>query len=376
MEKYSIDRFINPVRKPVKREGAEKYLLYTLLSFATSVALTRLFLELTGYPQLGNSDLHIAHVLWGGLLLFVASLLPLILANRWVYIVGALCAGIGVGLFIDEVGKFITQSNDYFYPAAAPIIYAFFLVTVLIYFQVRKPPKRDARSELYRVLDTMGEVLDHDLDKSEQKKLEIRLEFIKENADHLDLSHLADALLSFISSDAVHNAPEVPTIWMRLIDRLQTLEARWVTRKRLRVILAGGLLTLGVVALVELAQYVWIFQEPDQLQSMVNELVIESQISSASGLGWFYARLILEGFVGLMLCLAAIMLILGKEHRGIQLGSIALLLSLTAVNLLVFYFDQFSTIFLAILQFLLLLVVIQYRKRYLVNRQEKSLNIQ
>ena len=79
MEKYSLDDFINPVRKPVKREGAEKYLLYTLLSFAASVALTRLFLELTGYPQLGSSELHIAHVLWGGLLLFVASLLPLIL---------------------------------------------------------------------------------------------------------------------------------------------------------------------------------------------------------------------------------------------------------------------------------------------------------
>ncbi len=370
MEKFSSDRYINPVRKPVKREGAEKYLLYTLLSFAASVALTRLFLELTGYPQLGNSDLHIAHVLWGGLLLFVASLLPLILANRWVYIVGALCAGIGVGLFIDEVGKFITQSNDYFYPAAAPIIYAFFLLTVLIYFQVRKPPKRDARSELYRALDTMEDVLDHDLDKGEQEKLEIRLEYVKENADHLDLSRLADALLSFIDSDAIHNAPVVPTIWMRLIDRFQVFEVRWVSRKRLWGILVGGLFTLGVVALVELAQYLWAFMEPDQLQSMVNELVVESQISSTSGLGWLYTRLILEGFVGLMLCLASILLILGKEQRGIQVGSIALLLSLTAVNLLVFYFDQFSTILLAVIQFLLLMGVIQYRKRYLVNKHE------
>ena len=155
MDKYSFEKHINPVHKPVKREGAEKYLLYTLFSFALSVILTRLFLELTGYPQLGNSELHIAHVLWGGLLLFVASLLPIILANRWVYVVNAIFAGIGVGLFIDEVGKFITQSNDYFYPAAAPIIYAFFLMTVLIYFQVRKPSIRDARSELYRALESI-----------------------------------------------------------------------------------------------------------------------------------------------------------------------------------------------------------------------------
>jgi len=129
--------------------------MLTMLSFAASVSLTRLFLELTGYPQLGDAELHIAHVLWGGLLLFVAALLPLIYANRWVYDVSALLAGIGVGLFIDEVGKFITQSNDYFYPAAAPIVYAVFLLTVLLFIRVRTPISTDSRAELYRALESI-----------------------------------------------------------------------------------------------------------------------------------------------------------------------------------------------------------------------------
>src|SRR4028119_1992848 len=121
------------MRKPVKRKNAEQYLLFTLLSFATTVILIRLFLSLTGYPQVGNNTLHIAHAIWGGLLLFIASLLTLILANRWINTIGALFTGAGVGLFIDEVGKFITQDNDYFFPAAAPIIYTLFLLTVLLY---------------------------------------------------------------------------------------------------------------------------------------------------------------------------------------------------------------------------------------------------
>ena len=112
-------------RTPVKREKAERYMLLSVVSFAATVVVVRLFLQLTGYPQVGSSELHLAHLLWGGLALFIAALLPLILANRWAYTAGALLSGIGVGLFIDEVGKFITQNNDYFYPPAAPIIYGF-----------------------------------------------------------------------------------------------------------------------------------------------------------------------------------------------------------------------------------------------------------
>ncbi len=359
-----MEPFIPRIRKPVKREGAENYLLYTLLSFAASVALTRLFLELTGYPQIGNSELHIAHVLWGGVLLFIAALLPLIFANRWVYIAGALCAGIGVGLFIDEVGKFITQSNDYFYPAAAPIIYAFFLLTVLIYFQVRKPPKRDSRAELYRALNSIEEILDHDLDETEHARLESRLKFVQKNAEHPDLANLAENLLEFIASDALYTTPANPPLWQRWRKKIRAFEDRWISKNRLRAILAGGLLALGGVALVELGQFLWALRDLDLLNSLVNDLVVNFQINSKSALVWFTARLLLEGFVGLMLFAAAILLIIGKEFRGIQLGSIGLLLSLTAVNLLVFYFDQFSTIILATIQFLLLLGVIHFRKRY------------
>ncbi|HBY08183.1 MAG TPA: hypothetical protein DEH22_10505, partial [Chloroflexi bacterium] len=318
-----MPQLIDPIRKPVKREGAERYLLYTLLSFAASVALTRLFLELTGYPQLGNSELHIAHVLWGGLLLFVASLLPLIFANRWVYTIGALGAGIGVGLFIDEVGKFITQSNDYFYPAAAPIIYAFFLLTVLVYFQVRRPPKRDARSELYRALDAIEEILDRDLDAVERLKLKARLKFVQKDAPQNELADLAESLLTFINSEALTHTPVEPTPWKRLQHGFWRFEERWFSQERWRIILAGGLLALSLVSLAELAQYLWALRQPAELQSQVNNFVAAAQINSASGLGWFYARLALEVIASLLMLIAAILLLRKKDQPGTQLGSMA-----------------------------------------------------
>ena len=125
-------------RSPVKREGAERYILISLTCFGLTVAVTRIYLEWAGYPQIGNAELHIAHALWGGLLLFLATLLTLIVANRWAFSLSAVLSGVGVGLFIDEVGKFITQKNDYFFPPAAPIIYSAFLLMVLLFLLVRR----------------------------------------------------------------------------------------------------------------------------------------------------------------------------------------------------------------------------------------------
>jgi hypothetical protein len=360
-----MKKIISRVRKPVRRSGAETYLLITLLAFAFSVGATRLFLEITGYPQLGNSELHIAHVLWGGILLFVASLLPLIFANRWAYLWSAVLSGLGVGLFIDEVGKFITQSNDYFYPAAAPIIYAFFLLTVLLYIQVRRPPIRDPRVELYYVLDLLEEVLDHDLDPKERNDLLDRLRYIAANTQHPNLANLARGLLDFLKKEDLQLAPTTPGYLERLLGRFRTFESRWLTRTRLRAGLIGGLAALGLVSLNKLIQILRATLSPSRLEQMVSEMVALGRVASASGLGWFSARLALEGAVGLLLIIATSLFLVGRERRGVGIGYLSLLLSITTVNLLIFFFDQFSTIITAGVQFSLLIVLLYYRRRFL-----------
>ncbi len=348
-----MNRLVSQIRTPVKRQGAETYLLITLLSFAASVSLTRLFLELTGYPQLGGGELHIAHVLWGGLLLFIASLLPLILSNRWAYMVGAVLAGTGVGLFIDEVGKFITQSNNYFYPAAAPIIYAFFLVTVLVYLHIRRPPPRHPRTELYQALEELQEVLDHDLDPQEHIRLRARLQAIVLEAKHPDQARLASMLLEYLSHQELYLAPELPGFWRRWLLRWQTFESKYIRRTPLRAVLIGGLGGLGVVSIIQVSNYAAARFTPEIL------------VTSRAGPYWFAARLILEAIVALMLLGGAVLLTLRFIERGLQVSYYALLLSLTTVNLLVFFFDQFSTILPASIQFGLLLCVIYYRRHFM-----------
>jgi hypothetical protein len=103
--------------------------------FVTAVASflgIRWFLALTGYPQLGANGLHIAHMLWGGLLLIVAVLLLVAFLDRSVGYLAGVVAGLGFGTFIDEIGKFVTADNDYFYRPAVALVYAAFVVVFLV----------------------------------------------------------------------------------------------------------------------------------------------------------------------------------------------------------------------------------------------------
>ena len=185
----------------IKRNYAERYILVALISFAGSVTITRLFLSLTGYPQIGGGELHIAHVLWGGLLLFIAALLPLLFANNWVYTIGALLGGVGIGLFMDEVGKFITAKNDYFFPAAAPIIYVFFLLTVLVFIQVKTMREANRYADLHRALDKVHDILEQPGNKREKALLRDQIKFLMEYEPSGKKHDLVMAIRDFLDDD-------------------------------------------------------------------------------------------------------------------------------------------------------------------------------
>jgi hypothetical protein len=365
-----------PIRTPVRRIGADRNLLIALLVFATTVSLTRLFLRLTGYPQVGGGTLHIAHLMWGGLLLFAASMLPLLFSNRWVYPVNAALAGAGVGLFIDEVGKFITRTNDYFYPPAAPIIYTFFLLILLVYLQVRRPPSRDVRAALYHVFEDMQEVLDHDLEPSERAELEIRLQKIALHSNDEEYARLAAELLHFLESTRLHLAPE-QTNWLERVGMAwDRLEHRRISRGQWRVALAGGWTALGAMLIGGFFHVLLSLRTMDGLQAMLSEWILHGLVRGSSAFWWFLAQVILEGVVGCLLILSAVLLLWRKERMGITGGILGLLMILAGINLLSFYFDQFATILPAAMEFLLLVASIRFRRRYLlpIPRIETSLH--
>ncbi len=355
------------IRRPVRRIEADDDILLMLLSFATSVVITRVFLQLTGFPKIGGeSGLHIAHLLWGGLLLFIATLLPLIYANQWVYPLTAFLSGAGVGLFIDEVGKFITATNDYFYPAAAPIIYGFFLITVLLYFQMRRQRRVDTRSELYYALAELTEAIDQDLDTVEMHQIEQRLIKIKDHATQPVQVELAQELLDFLHSDRLSVIEHRPNLLERQLNRLKLVEARYFTRAIHRGVLIAGMLLFGMLAIYDPVRVTALLRN---MSDPVTRLMEIDLIRSPHELNWFVLRMILQGFAGGMLLFSAGLLMLRQDRRGVLLGLIGMLFYLITVNLLVLYFDQFTYILATVIEFGFFMSMLRYRRRFIIPRE-------
>jgi len=112
--------------------AASSHLAGFLVAAVVTVLVTRAALAALGYPQLGGDGLHIAHVLWGGLLMAAAFVILLSFAGPVARPLGALVGGVGFGLFVDEAGKFVTSDNDYFYEPTAALIYGVVVVLVLV----------------------------------------------------------------------------------------------------------------------------------------------------------------------------------------------------------------------------------------------------
>lgn len=149
---------------------APEYLENFIISAVVSIYVIRIFLTLTGYPQIGGQGLHIAHMLWGGILMMVAIILMLTYLNKEARQTGSVIGGIGFGIFIDELGKFITSDNNYYYQPTYSLLYILFALLFFGYKSLFSRIKIDKVDYTLNALELFKEVVFLNLDKSEKKK--------------------------------------------------------------------------------------------------------------------------------------------------------------------------------------------------------------
>jgi hypothetical protein len=351
-------------RRPIERQRAAGHIFTLLISFAATVLVTRLFLELTGYPQIGNEQLHIAHVLWGGLIVAVGAALPLIFASRYVYGISAVLSGVGLGLFFDEVGKFLTQNNDYFFRPAASVIYVIFLIGVYVYVTVRRG-EPDAQVQLHHVLVIMQEVVDADLEEHEKAELRDTLADITRDKSAPHLHALAQTLLDFVQNRADtiprHSHPIVNG-WERVRSWLET---RILTRQVTRWLLIASTVILAGVTLIDLVSLVRVIGEPGRMAALVEGWIARGNLTSHQEAVWFAVMIGLNGVVGLALIVALVHFAMGRDETAIDFALAGLLVSITIINVLLFYFQQFVAAGYVAIQFAFIAMLEFYANRHL-----------
>lgn len=196
--------------------GASDRIEAFLVSAVLAVLGIRLYLRLAGYPTIGGEGLHIAHMLWGGLLMLIALVLLLGFLGRGAQWAGAILGGLGFGTFIDEVGKFVTHDNDYFYRPSIAIMHVFFVVTYLVVRRALTARSYSQHEYLLNAIQEFEELALGDLDAVEKTRA----------LRYLDLADPKNPVVQPLR-DLLENAVPVPTgppppglIWKRGLARL------------------------------------------------------------------------------------------------------------------------------------------------------------
>lgn len=369
-EQATLQRSVKQHRlwSPVRMETADSFWILLICTISITVIVTRVSLELSGYPQIGDATYHIAHVLWGGLAMFIALVLPLTFANPYIPWVTAIAGGIGAGLFIDEVGKFITQGNDYFFPLAFPIIYAFILLCIWLTLRLRAYKKRDTRTLLYHALEELKQVLDNDLDPLEHADLQANLAHAARETTDVEERVLAEALLSFVQSRQIRLA-ESPTALQQTWTRMRAIVSNTPPRIVMRSILVVSFGYSALNALFQLVTLAGLLTQGGRAAIAValgNNVIVSGKaqyIVSDPTLSLVHSGSII--IAGLLALVATGCLVTGREHLGLRLGSASLVISLMIVNLISFYFNQIYAILATLGQATLLFAAMLYRWRFL-----------
>lgn len=153
-----------------------------LVSSITSLLFVRFFLSLTGYPQIGGGGFHIAHMLWGGLIMMIALVLLLAFLGNKILWMSAITGGVGFGIFLDELGKFVTRDNNYLFQPTVALLYIIFLTLFFVFRYIDEHSKMSQKEYLMNALRVLEEVVLNDMDRAEKR----HFSFLLKKADPND----------------------------------------------------------------------------------------------------------------------------------------------------------------------------------------------
>jgi hypothetical protein len=333
------------------------YLDLFLVTAVVAVLLIRLFLKLTGFPQIGGESLHIAHMLWGGLGMLFAIVILLSFVDRPAHKLAAVVGGVGFGMFIDEVGKFVTQNNDYFFQPALSIIYIVFVLTYLVVRWLHYGRQRTKLEYLVNALQEVKELAVGDLDTDERDR---GLKYLARCDTNVPLASGLRHLLA--NSDVVSS--EKPDVFVRAKAAAARLYRSVVAKSwfpNAVIVFFVGQLTLQIIHVFVLLVFGKSWLE------VVLRRPIDTLGVNHTQINFFEGSLILFAALASAFVAAGVWRIRTSRLSAFQMFHRSILVSILFIQPLMFYRDQWSALIGLTFDVAVLLAL-----RFIIEREQLS----
>lgn len=337
---------------------ASEYLELFIVSAVAAILIIRLYLELSGYPKLGGTSLHIAHMLWGGLLMLISIIILLYFLSRASQRFAAILGGIGFGTFIDEVGKFLTHDHNYFFQPAVAVMYVTFILVYLAVQIIQKRWEYSKREYLLNALRELEEVVLHDLDENEKNRA---LFYLRKSQSQEPVAHVLRTLLSeceLVPPSQPHLFTRIKTSFINLYQKVASYRAFTI-----------AIIAFFIVQLAVKIVYAFVFVlfkglgwEPignitllDQIAHTFDNLRVVEWLELSSS--------VLSG----VFVLLGVILIPRSRLKAFQMFERSILISILITQVFVFYREEFG----ALIGFGLNLIILIFI-RFLIEQEKIS----
>lgn len=315
--------------KSTVRKNASDLVLIVMIAALLTLLVTRFFLQLFGWPTISFGVWHIAHVLWGGLLMILGAIFLLTNYGEKNRQISAIVIGAGWGLFIDEIGKYLTKNNDYWFQPAIIFIYISFILLFLAYRHFIKQKNKNNKN-LYEIIDQL-EVM---AQKDDVNQKEIILKIKK------------------IIGEEKQNEEEKR--WKELLVKTGYYSYSKIFRRKFILTILG--IFSGAWAIERMREIYQILSNPQRLAAIQN-IYQNYDLLSKADVYMIILKIIFDAVVAIFFLVGLFKITRKKKNTGLKFFQWGLIVNIFLSSVFKLYFEQFSEVFMIGISILMLTAI-------------------